>query len=574
MDLIRTGIDITKTIKNVSRLREILTIFARNGFDEFIQSSGVLKFLPNFVLPSSKQEMKRKLSTAGHAEIPQMIGIRLRQAFEELGPSFVKLGQLFCSREDMFPSAFIQELKLLQDQVKGLDFSIVKNEIESSLGQKIGDVFLSLDEHPIGTASIGVVHRGVLKSGEEIVVKVRRPNIRSIIEADFDIITYLVEQLEKVSAEIKYLGISRLLRDFAKTMSVELDLNIEARNRERLWENIHKHDKTEIFLLPKIYHEYNRENMIVMEFFDGIPFSNTQKIKPYLPILEDKLTSGLEVFIKNIIQDGFFHADLHGGNFFYLNKIDKIGILDFGLVGSMSKKSRMHFLAIIYSIVSHNFENLVFEFLNVAEYESIPDVDLLTNDIKDAISPFIGMTVQKINFPLLMRSIITTLRVHKLYLPRDWYIVFRGLAAMDGVGKSLGMDFDIYKIVEKDMNKMLKSFTSKDDLMEEGIWVARDLIESLRIVPRHLKWFLKDISKKNYAVEIRLTGYEKSFIKIFSSVVFLSFSLLSAVFIFSGLFFIEDKQNISFSGLPTITLVFWTIGLAIILRGLWIIRRK
>src|SRR5665648_804888 len=174
MDLIKTGIGISKTIKNVSRFREILSVLSRNGFSELIVKSGLNKVIPGFVLPARVSELKREdLSSEEWWEI---FGTQLRLSFEELGPSFIKMGQLMSTREDLLDPALIRQLKLLQNKVRGIPFEVAEKVIEDSLGKKISDVFSSIDEVPIGTASIGVVYKAQLHDGQKVVVKVRRPN--------------------------------------------------------------------------------------------------------------------------------------------------------------------------------------------------------------------------------------------------------------------------------------------------------------------------------------------------------------------------------------------------------------
>ena len=205
MDLIRTGIGIHKTIRNVSRMREIAVIFAKHGFDEVIG----LNLIPglNIVLPKSKKGIKQELEERGDFEWPKILGYRLRLCFEELGPAFIKLGQLLSSREDIFDKAFIDEMKILRDKVKPVPFSELKADITESLGRPIDEVFESIDEKPIGTASIGVVFKGKLKTGEDVVIKVRRPGIEKTMLTDFSIMRFLAGQAERISEEVKYLGV-------------------------------------------------------------------------------------------------------------------------------------------------------------------------------------------------------------------------------------------------------------------------------------------------------------------------------------------------------------------------------
>lgn len=336
MDLIKTGIGITKTIRNVGRLKEIATILARHGFDEFI-ALGIGSKIPGFVLPKARTKIKEELAKRAEKDWQGVIGYRLRLAFEELGPAFIKFGQLLSSREDIFDESFIYEMKILRDKVKPIPFDQVKSVVESSLGKPIDKVFQSIDPHPLGTASIGVVYKAILLDGTDVVVKVKRPNIDRMIETDFSILMFLTGQIERVSEEIRFLGISRIIHDFGISLQNELNFNVEALNSQRLKANLVKHDDEGTFYIPESYPELTTEDVLIMERLIGTPFSDSEKIEEHLEVLKPKLDKGVQIFIRTFLQDGYFHADLHGGNFFYLEN-GRIGIIDFGLMGTLGKK--------------------------------------------------------------------------------------------------------------------------------------------------------------------------------------------------------------------------------------------
>ena len=571
MDLIKTGIGITKTIRNVSRLREIVVIFGRHGFDEFIAGS-VTQLIPNFVLTKSKRSIKEDLEESKSKDWGEIIGFRLRKCFEELGPAFVKFGQLLSSREDIFDESFIDQMKILRDQVKPVPFDEAVKVINESLGEPWSNIFSEIDPHPIGTASIGVVFKGKLLDGTKVVIKVRRPNIEKEMVTDFSIMKSVSTHIEKVSEEIRFLGISRIVHDFAISLQNELNFNMEALSSEKLKKNLSAHGADDLFYIPKMYKEISSEKMLVMEQLLGIPFSEAEKLEDHISKITPKLQEGLNVFIKTFLSDGFFHADLHGGNFFYLEN-GKIGLIDFGLMGHLSKKGRENFIAIIYSLLSFNYENLVFEFLDVAEYDKVPDVDVLISDVRDALSPFVGLTVQQTNFTIVLRSVITSLRKHEIFLPREWFIVFRALITLDGVGKSLNMDIDLFSLMEEDIYDIAKESFKKEDLIEEGIWLGRDLLSSSKVIPKHLKWFLKDWARKGYAFEIIHKGHEKQFEQVTTAIMFLANSLLISVFFGAGVFLVGSKEIYTFRDIPTVTYILWFLSLSLVVKGLTISRK-
>jgi ubiquinone biosynthesis protein len=563
MNLIKTGIGISKTIKNVARFREILTVLSRHGFSELIVKSGVDKVIPGFVLPARVSELKRE--DLSNDEWWQLFGSQLRLSFEELGPSFIKLGQLLATREDIFEPAMIRELKMLQNKVKGIPFDVAKEVIENSLGRKMEEVFSSIDQVAIGTASIGVVYQAQLLTGKKVVVKVRRPNISSLITTDFEILLFIIEKLEKASSEIRFLGLSKIIKDFFKSTLNELNFQVEAQSCERLKKNLEVIDKEGFLVVPFIYREFTSQEVLVMEFLDGKPFNEFNSLEELGPVVVERLLKSVELFTHTLLADGFFHADLHGGNFFVLPE-NKIGLIDFGLMGTLSKKNRANLIAIMYSLITHNYDNLVYEFLEVAEYENIPDHEELIRDIKDAVSPYVGLSVKETNMPELVRNLIKTLSKHELYLPREWFIIFRALITLDGVGKSIGLDLNIFNILEKDLDKLVGELLSQKNAQEELMWVAKDVISSLRIVPKHIKWFLKEISKNNYAIDLNIRQVDELSRSINRSFYSLGMALLASIFILCGSLFIKDIQVLSANDVPLLTWIFWGFAAYLIVR--------
>ena len=571
MDLIKAGKGISKTIRNVGRLQEIARVFARHGFDEFIGGS-VTNLIPNFVLPTSKKKLSEELQNKSEKDWNQVVGYRLRKCFEELGPAFIKFGQLLSSREDIFHPSFIDEMKMLRDQVKPVLLKEALPAIEKALGKKYTEVFKEINPNAIGTASIGVVYQATLLDGTPVVIKVRRPGIEKEIETDFSILLFLAHQAEKVSADLRYLGLSRVLSDFATTLQRELNFNVEALNAERLKKNLERHDEKGMFYIPKVFKEYSSEDVLVMERLMGTPFSQTEKILAHKEDLIPKMEYGIQLFFKTFLKDGFFHADLHGGNFFYLED-GRIGLIDFGLMGSLSKTARHHFVAIIYALITYNYENLVYEFLDVAEFDGVPDVEGLIRDVRESLNPFVGLTVKQTNFGELLNVTINTLKKHQIYLPREWYIIFRALITLDGVGKSLGIDFNIFGILEESMDEVLESTLNKDEILEEAAWGLRDMTSTLRIFPRHFRWFMRDFSRKGYALHVKNTGYEREINLLSGSITFVGFSLVAAVLFVGGIMLINGHDVRNWTDIPTISWILWSFSLLVFSSGLSGVKR-
>ena len=562
MNLIKTGIGISKTIKNVTRFREILSVMARHGFDEFIIKTKLHLVIPNFVIPKARFKISEDQSDYAFWK---SVGFRLRKSFEELGPSFIKVGQLLATREDILDPALISELKLLQNNALTIPFHDAKKRIEEEIGKPIGEIFSSLEEVPIGVASIGVVYIGILLDGRKVVIKVRRPNIRKTINNDFEIIAFIVGQLEKAVPEVKFLGLSRAIDDFFKSIQLELNFLIEANNNKKIKENIQKIDEENILVIPEIHREFSTQKVLVMEFLEGIQFNEIKNIEEH-PELKENLTKGVKLFMHNMLADGIFHADLHGGNFFKLEN-NKIGLIDFGLVGVLGKQNRTNLIAILFALLTNNYESLVLEFLDVADYEVMPSHDALVRDIRDALAPYIGLSVQETDATALTHALVSTLGRHQVYLPREWFIIFRALMTLDGVGKSLDIDLNIFEIIESEIQTIMGDLFSKETLMEDAAWVGRDVLNSLRIIPRHMKWILKEFSKRNYQFDLKLVGTNKEINLLSRSIYFLGLMVLASTFFISGTLLLGDIKATTFQEIPIPSYICWGLAGLAFFRG-------
>lgn len=566
MGIIEAGLGVSKTIRNVGRLREIVTIFAKYGFAEFL-THNITSVIPDFVLPKSIKRLRPELEKADYSDIGLVIANRLRKCFEELGPVFVKFGQLLSSRDDIFDESFVREMSKLKDAGQDVEYHVIKEVIESAYSKEINNVFKDFNPIAIGNASVGVVYKATMANGRDVVVKVRRPGIEKLVETDLSILKFLIVQIEKMSEDIQALGISKVVNDFFIRTNNELNFYIEAQNNITLSSKLSKHSNGDLFYIPEILSEYTRENIIVMEYIDGIKLSDYEKIAPVIPELRLSLEKGVSLFLKSFLQDGIFHADLHEGNLFFLND-KRIALIDFGLMGQLSKKSRINFISIIYALVSHNYENLVYEFLDVADFNKVPDIDEVVSDFRDSLAPFLGLSISQMNISKIFKVIVSSLVKHKLYLPREWYIIFRALITMDGVARKIGIDINLLEILNDIVKDVAKNSFSKEELIEELIWTGKDIVSNAKLIPRHIKWYVKEWAKKGYSFEVIHSGHEKDFKRIYTAISFLGISILTSVFILSGTLALNiTSTRIGGNPIPILSYILWAMGGVVLLGG-------
>ena len=382
---LKKSIELRKKIKNIQRFKEILSIFAHNGFDELIVKAGLHTIIPEFVLPASKQE---KLSELKGEDWSHGFAFRLRKSFEDLGPAFIKLGQLLATREDLFDAYFISEMKNLQDKVKGISFVEATKLIGNELGQDYKSVFLEINPSPVGTASISVVYRAVLLNGENVVIKIRRPGIQKNINADLNILLFIVRQLESLNENLKYLGLSRSISELGRSLIAELNFEVEMNNCIKMFNYVEKYDVDGVIKIPKVYKNLSTKALLVMEYIDGKSFNNCINDDSSVLVIKEKVDEVLSILVRVMFIDGFFHCDLHAGNLF-LQADKSIAVIDFGLCGTLTDSSSISLLSIVQSIYHGHFENLINELLDVVQYDDMPDVQALTLDVRDALNPLL-----------------------------------------------------------------------------------------------------------------------------------------------------------------------------------------
>lgn len=548
---------VAKTLRNVQRLKEVLLVFIKNGLEELVIRTRLHLKMPE--LGISRHSEKIRESESG-GDTWSILAHRLRRSFEELGPAFIKFGQLLSSREDLFPVSFTKELKHLQDDVHPLPFSAAEKIMLKALGRPWSEVFKSISPQALATASIGSVFRGELHDGSQVVLKVKKPGVERIIDRDFELMEVIVRRLERWNKEVRYLGLSHHLEGFYRTIKQECDFSHELRNLLKLKNNYHKRQGDDVLYFPKVYPELSNEEFLVMEYLEGTPFNklNTESLEKLE--LKEMLNRCVLLFFQSLFKDGFFHADLHGGNFFWLPQQKKIGIIDFGLVGHLSPQGRQDLILILYYLISGNFQAVAHEFLDVAEYEKLPDIKDLARDLEDNLGPFIGLRVSELKVNEMLRMLILTLTKHEIFLPREWSTIFRAIITLDGLGRSIGFDINTFELLEGELNDLKGSFLSKESLMQDALGVGRQGLNVLRTFPHHLSWFMRELARRNYAFDVRNPGQNQALKSLSRSLRFLAFVILSGIFALCGTLLMPSNYQWGVGSTPVLSFVFYALS--------------
>ncbi|MBU3954627.1 MAG: AarF/ABC1/UbiB kinase family protein, partial [Proteobacteria bacterium] len=365
-----------RTYRNINRYRQILTILFKYGFGNIIDALKIDQYLEiglNMISRTKPERVERLTQ-------PQ----RVRLLFEELGPTFIKFGQILSTRPDLIPLHFIFELEKLQDNVPEFPFS----EVQQILAHEFSDQdnpFVSMEEKPFASASIGQVHKAQLKTGETVAVKIQRPHIRKQIKIDLEIMNHLANLMERHIEDLSFFRPVKIVEEFASTLEKELDYTLEASNMERVAQQF-LFDST--IHIPRVYLGRSTEIVLTMEYVQGIKISDLKALDQHGMDRKILTRQGADLILKQVFEYGFFHADLHPGNLFALPN-NVLGPVDFGMMGFVDRRARDVFIDLIASVVTENPSATCHYLLEITEYDEEPDMRFLERDLSTFISQYL-----------------------------------------------------------------------------------------------------------------------------------------------------------------------------------------
>ena len=422
---------IGRTYRHLNRYRRILVVLFKYGFGDLIELLRIDQYLEVGLQLISKTQ-KAQVERLSRAE-------RIRMAFEELGPTFIKLGQILSTRPDLIPVEFIDELARLQNRVPPFAFEEVTRIASGELGAPLEEVFDAFEETPLASASIGQVHRAKLKNGEEVAVKVQRPGIRKTVQVDLEIMLHLATLMERHVEEIAFHQPVKIVQEFARTMEKELDYSIEATHMERFNHNFL--DDTTIYI-PRVYRQATTKRVLTTEFVEGIKISEIDALKAAGLDCQRITSLGADIYLKMIFQHGLFHADPHPGNIFVLPG-NVICLFDFGMVGSVTRMTRERFVDLIEAVVNQDASRVAQVLLKITLWEEDPDLVLLEKDVADFMVRHLYKPLKDIEIAGLLRELLELSSQYRLRIPVDVFLMMKALGTIEGVARRLNPDFDM-----------------------------------------------------------------------------------------------------------------------------------
>lgn len=527
------------TIRNIRRYRAIAGVFIKYGFGEIVDRmhlSRVLKF--------GRQILRRKP--------PEEISAaaRVRLALEELGPTFVKLGQVLSMRPFLIPFELVEELTKLHDQVAPMDWELAKDAIESNLGCPSENVFESIDSTPIAAASLSQVHRARLRDGSDVVIKIQRPGVKKMIEADMVILKDIAQLLEKHIPESRQYEPVGVVDELARSTRKEINFLYEARNIEIFSRNFADDDT---IFVPRVFWEYSTRNMITMERIDGVKITDFAKLDELGIDRREICKKGGDLVFAMVFEHSFFHADPHPGNLF-VTRDGRIAPVDYGMIGVLSSSQLNELGEILTCVVSNDAYGVVnaFSRADVIPDRAVPQA--LEADISEMLIRYHKIPLARIDMATLFDEFFDIVHRHGLRIKSEFMVLGKALVTYEEVARQLDPDYDLIKSAAPYVRKLaIKQFGLAQVLKDMKVGAA-ELREFLVKFPSEARRLTSKLNKGEALIKLDLKGLERLIVELDRSTNRLAFALVIAAIIVGSSLVLTLDIGVKFLGLPILGL--------------------
>ncbi|OFZ15946.1 MAG: ubiquinone biosynthesis protein [Bdellovibrionales bacterium RBG_16_40_8] len=487
---------------------------------------------------------------------------RLRSAFEELGPTFIKLGQLLATRPDLIPEEYTSEFSKFHDRVTPLSYSDIEKELKSHFSSKIESIFSSFDREALAAGSIAQVHLARLKNGERVVVKVQRPRVADTIREDVGVLYFLAGLLEKYVPEAKIFNPLAVVDEFARTLDFETNFVIEANNIRRFQENFIKEPNIKI---PKVYDEFSGRKVLVLEELEGIPLSQKNALDQEGINPESVLRTGLRCYLKMVFTDGLFHGDLHAGNMFVLPN-NRIGLIDFGVIGRLNRKTQGAIANMFVALASEDYDRFAYEYIDLAPYTDQVDVDLFARDLRDMIAPYYGLTLKHVNVGKLMMNSAALASRYGLRLPPELIMFCKSIISIEGMGRVIMKDFNFLIYALEFAAELVQSRAEPTKILRDISSVGRDVNSLMASLPRQIKQIMLRLSSPDFVLKTQIHEIENLRVTTKNAANTMFLGVIVASLVLSAAILHIWDQGPTIAGMSAISVINYV--LAIMLAGL------
>ena len=487
---------IGRTYRHLNRYRQILSIFFRYGFGDLVDLLKIDQYIEVGLQLISKKRRPRleKLTRAR----------KIRLAMEELGPTFIKLGQVLSTRPDLVPVEFIRELSKLQDKVPASPYEDIRKIVIAELGAPPEDNFARFDRIPFASASIGQVHRAELFEGDSVAVKIQRPGIQKIIEVDLEIMLHIATLMERHVEEMALHRPVTIVEEFAKTLEREIDYNYEATSMERTARQFL--DNPSVYI-PAVYRDTTTSRVLTMELVEGIKVSEIDRLGK--AGLDPRLITdrGADVLLTQIFQHGFFHADPHPGNIFVLPG-NVICLVDFGIMGTVSLQVREDFVELIDAVIHQHESRATQVLLKLTVREAEPDLRTLEKDVAEFMGQHLYKPLKDIKLGKLLQELLDIATHHRLGIPPDLFLMMKALATVEGVALMLDPGFDMVAKAAPFIERVKMARFHPKRLAGDIVELAVEMLGLMRQLPRDMLEISRLIKHQKLSLNMEFKGLD------------------------------------------------------------------
>jgi ubiquinone biosynthesis protein len=539
--------------KDLNRLRRITQTIGKYGYHELIKRS---------------PDLPKEISTDDFAPVdptlPKTGPRAFRLMLEELGPTFIKFGQVMSTRPDLIPKAYVDELRTLQDECEPLPFEQIKQALREGLPADPDELFRSIEETPLATASIAQVHRGVTRDGKKVVVKVQRPGISEQVRTDIDVLYRIARFLHAILEESAMAEPVGIVREFEKALDQELNFHHEAQN---LREFARTHAMRKDVAIPKVHEDLSSMTVLTMDYLEGVPFSRLPDGIDRKEIAARIIREAFdEVFI-----DGVFHADPHPGNLLLLDD-GRYGILDLGLLGKLTPSMQETLVVIALAVAVRDADTIARTLYRLGQADERVSLEAVRDDTRQVLNKYLDKSIKELDSTLLLQELLSLGMKHRLRIPAEYTMLGRAGATIEGIVRELDPDIDVAAVARPYAERLLMGRVGPDN-MEGGIYRALLQFQGLsQDMPIQLSQILNDFSSGKFRVDVHGRVVEKMISTILMAAATISGAILGGSFVI-GSFIGLAKLDWEIFGIPIVgvlgavmgsVIFFWTIAYTVL----------
>lgn len=543
-------------VRDLGRLHDIAAVLVRHGFGDFVGRIGIAGAL---------EKAGKRLHWQAAADLALLDPpVRVRRALEELGPTFVKLGQILATRVDLFGPEWIAEFSQLQDAAPSVPYEQIEPQLTEDLGRPPEEIFAWVDTQPLAAASLAQVHRARLQDGTEVVLKIRRPGIKPVVDADMRLLTRIAQIVDAEAPELRRFRPRELARQLTQSLRRELDFSAEARSAERIAANFSGQPD---IVIPRIHWAWTGARINVQDLIVGIAGRHPEQAAA--AGLDRALLArrGANAVLKMMLEDGYFHADPHQGNVLYLPG-NRIAFIDFGMIGRVSDERRYQLAVLLYGLVNHQSQKVADILTEWSLSDESDRATELVDDLDAFVDQFHGIPLRQLDLAAMLSEVLTILRDHDISLPADLALLIKAFITLVGMGRQLDPGFDMASEAKPFLERVLMARNSPGALAKRGWHNVSSTANLIGGLPDDLRQLMRAARKGRLHAQIEVLPLEQAARRLDRAISRLTAGIVAAALIVGSAIVMTADREPALPGMPSFGMLGFLGAVAI---GIWLL---